>query len=306
METEKRENTDNIFFVVKILHHISSNETQIVFAKHSNKYNTLYDYRHRVYEDDRLNTLNYKVGQKVILQKEYGDVDDFTLVDSSIDMTIVNLMEEEHRQYSELKAKYKNNPKTGSLSAYTYYNDLKNRKEDVNPYIVGIIDMLSGPMDLRLINPYASQFVYTGSYGFNYPETITRIYDAMYDIIQEKLSVLSDDETFSLTLFNGFGNGEDYEEFAEEIQLRTGIDYRISSAKRHELEFNERFFSVNYNAYLNTRKSLSKYYSVAIIGKKTSTYTPKKDETNANGSITITPESCKERFIDHPTDYGSR
>lgn len=264
-------------------------DTSFVFAKYSPEYDTFYDIKDDdVYDDEELYSL--EVGQRVL--RQHGGWD---LFDKTIDEGIVNKANEYKIRRKALEEKYpdlgpnveENIPDTKDLF-YNHFDKKIKEGQEVDPYILGIIDLLIKPMDIRVRRRHNGYFY--DQLGLDYPEDVFDTLDALYSVVSEKVANLDSSSSLSLCFYGVVRNSQPTRDFYDEVEKRTG--FRFGSQLSHKLESIEYHSSAGSSRY----QELSKQRPVVWISKDSTIYYSDYSSF-VNGTVEeITPETCKEKY----------
>lgn len=252
-----------------------------------------------------LKEYGFEIGKKVIFKD-----DEIVLLNEGINEEIVKVNFDRKKREGLLEKKYPDLwPKRQVFpSTDTIIEDyLKQRKEEgknIDLYVVGIISQLASAMGIKVC------LRHNGSYydqsGFDYPEQIQDIVEAMYEIISEYLAEIKDNENIEFKLCEYGRKGKEYFNFTKEIEKRTGYNHeRITSDLKMKLDSAD-FHGESLNIEGKSFEQLRAMKPTIYISKKQTVYIP--DRSNENeGRIIITPELCEKNYhIYSKTDSRSK
>lgn len=305
------ENNKNEYYIIDV--EVKSRSVKIEVANFHKDYGSFYD-RHiiRFRTNDRENTPNFQVGQKISWEGEkeviYSDFADISISDQNIDYEISQVAETRKKRQEELKNKYSDSfgkyqtiPSTKSIID-DYFTQRKSKGQDINLYTVGIVDLLSEAMGLKVRRRSGGKMY--DQLGFDYPEELQDVVGAMYDIISEYLAGLEDNETVMFNLCEFGKKGKEYDDFTEEIEKRTGYSHNSITSELEKQQHSERYHGENFG-FSQRYASLMMQKPTIYISKKETTYAYDRSESNA-GRKTITPELCAEKYNQYKSPLQQR
>lgn len=305
------ENNENEYYIIDV--DVKSRRVTIKVAKFHKDYGSFYDsHSIRFRANDRENTPNFQVGQKISWEGEkegiYSDLADISISDQNIDYEISQVAEARKKRQEELKNKYSDSfgeyqtiPSTKSIID-DYFTQRKSKGQDINLYTVGIVDLLSEAMGLKIRRRSGGKMY--DQLGFDYPEELQDVVGAMYDIISEYLAELEDNETVMFNLCEFGKKGKEYDDFTKEIEKRTGYSHNSITSELEKQQHSEHYHGENFG-FSQRYASLMKQKPTIYISKKETTYAYDRSESNA-GRKTITPELCAEKYNQYKSPLQQR
>ena len=262
---------------------------RIVVAKIDPNTKCFYDYH---VKEDVVNYADFQIGQSIRIDENKG----FEIVDPNINEEVVKIIEQDNSFYKKLEEKYKDKPEFGfdnePPNAVTILTDLmrqrlKNNKP-VNLYIVAILKTLSSGMGLRVRWQHGGS-LYSQMSPFDYPEELSEVLSAMYDIISEKLEK---DESMNFILFENEGINQEYKNFIDEIERRTRYSSSCFGSDLADRIYDESHHGANFGFSKRRRELEIKKPRITISKKATMYY---HDMASDNDIVeTVTPEEAEE------------
>lgn len=294
------ENNENEYYVINVKNR--RRMSVIVIAKYNKEHRCFYDYHREKFYD--LNSMpNLQIGQKITL--EAGEI---SISDENISKEICQVVEENNIRKEELQQKhpdlypqYQTTPSTHSISE-NYFTQRKSQGKDVNPYIVGIVDLLSEAMGLKVRRKHGGKMY--DQLGFDYPEEVEDVLGSMYDIVDEYLENLEDNEVKMFNLCEFGKKGKEYDDFTKEIERRTGYNHNAITSDLEMQQHSEHYHGENLG-FSDRYASLMKKKPTFYISKKETTYAYDRSESTACRK-TITPQLCVEKYKQYKTPLQQR
>lgn len=291
-------NNENEYYVIDV----DNKWGKIEISKYNKDYKCFYDYHREEYDDlDKMSS--FQIGQKVLLKD--GEL---VISDANINKEILEVVEEKRKKAEELKQKhpdlypqYQPVPNTQSIID-DYFTQTKSDGKDVNSYTVGIVDLLSEAMGLKVRRRHGGNMY--DQLGFNYPEELQDVVGAMYDIISEYLAKIEDNETVMFNLCEFGKKGKEYDDFTKEIEKRTGYNHKAITSELEMKQHSERYHGENFG-FSQRYASLMTQKPTIYISKKETTYAYDRSESNARRK-TITPQLCAEKYNQYKSPLQQR
>ena len=265
--------------------------SEMRIAKLNSETKQFYDYH---YFDFYPNCAKFQVGEKVTLSK-HGEVEK---TDGSVSQEVVDIALQDAMFHRELANKYKdenqfdwrNVPPSIESIIIDYVQDRISQGLDVDLYVVDVLRILSRAMGLR-VRWCSGGCLYNQISDFDYPEELSEVIAAMYDIISLKLA---NGENMRFDLYEYGGKGKEYVEFINELERKTRYPAACFGSDLEDKIADEAYHGPNFG-YSERRYQLSIMKPTICISPNQTTYYHDRAEEKSWVEST-TPEKANERL----------